>query len=72
MKPYIIIANVNDTDRRTLERIESSVYESISELPIEITNNTSVIPLHEFMDEVNDQRLEDFGDKWIGYVYIKN
>ena len=72
MKPYIIIANVKDIDRRTLERIEASVFESISELPTEITNKTSVIPLHEFMDDVNDARLEDFTNKWIGYIYIKN
>jgi hypothetical protein len=58
-------ANVKDIDRRTLERIEGSVFESISELPTEITND-SFKARGEILSNGNTTLTE------YGFIYIKS
>lgn len=71
MTTYIIIANVQDVDRRKLERMENGIYESVADVHVEIAANALILTLHDFTTAVNDEELQDFSDKWIGYAHVK-
>ena len=71
MRTYIIVANTKDVDRRKLERIEGCGFQSVQHIHLEVGANALVLSLSDFMDAVNDEDLQDFKNKWIGYAHVK-
>lgn len=77
IKPYnmtiITVGKVGQVDRRLIESIEGSEYEDYNEFKSKVSFHESLdlYKLTDFMDEVNNQGMEDFSSKWIGYVHFR-
>jgi hypothetical protein len=69
----IIVGKVGHIDRKFLDEIEGNEYDDYNDFKSKVHLHESVdmYELTDFMDEVNNQGLEDFSSRWIGYVYFK-
>lgn len=70
MTTYIIVAPVGKADRRDLESIENQVFDTRDDVRSKV-EGVQLYRLTDFMEDVNDEILQDFSDKWIGYVHVK-
>lgn len=71
MTLYIIVAPVDKADRRDLESIENQVFDTRDDVRSKV-EGVQLYRLTDFMEDVNDEILQDFSDKWVGYVQVKN
>ena len=69
----IMLGEVGQVDRRLMESIEGNEYEDHKDFMTKVSFHESLdlYKITDFMDEVNNQGLEDFSSKWIGFVYFK-
>jgi hypothetical protein len=69
----IILGEVGQADRRLIERIEGNEYEDHKDFMSKVSFHESLdlYKITDFMDGVNNQEIEDFSSRWIGYVYFK-
>jgi hypothetical protein len=77
MTTYILVGSVRSIDRFDFEWIENQIYNSFDDLKnkldvFDITKCVQTYTLHDFTTAVNDEVLQDFSDKWVGYVHVKN
>jgi hypothetical protein len=70
MTTYILVAPVSEADRRDLERIENQVFDTRDDVRSKV-EGVQLYRLTDFMEDVNDEILQDLSDKWIGYVHVK-
>jgi hypothetical protein len=70
MTTYIIVAPVGKADRRDLESIENKVFDTRDDVRSKV-EGVQLYRLTDFMEDVNDEILQDLSDKWIGYVHVK-
>ncbi len=70
MTTYILVAPVSEADRRDLERIENKVFDTRDDIRKQV-EGVKLYRLTDFMEDVNDEILQDLSDKWIGYVHVK-
>jgi hypothetical protein len=69
---FIILISVqNPSARKRCESLENTKYPSYKELREALLDGELFYSLSDFMDEVNDQRLEDLSDYFITYVHTK-
>jgi hypothetical protein len=83
-KVFIVLINVDFHDSRMVcEKIQNQEFDSIKELKDtlikeldddfeENDNHPLIYSLSDFMDEVNDQLLDDMSSYFISYVTILN
>jgi hypothetical protein len=77
MTTYILVGSVRSVNRRDFEWIENQVYNSFDDLKnklddFDISKSVETYTLHNFTTAVNDEELQDFSDKWVAYVHVKN
>jgi hypothetical protein len=77
MTTYILVGSVSSVNRRDFEWIENRIYDSFNDLKnnlddFDISNCVETYTLHDFTTAVNDEELQDFSNKWVGYVHVKN
>jgi hypothetical protein len=70
MTTYILIAPVSKADRRDLESIANQVFDTRDDVRNKV-EGVQLYRLTDFMEDVNDEILQDLSDKWIGYVHVK-
>ena len=84
MKTFIVLIPVVYFDsRKTCEAIENQTYKDVPALLKEVheklerggkegkDEDVLVYELSEFMDEVNNQELDNLGNYFIGYAHLK-
>lgn len=78
MKTYIVLISVDESNsRKVCEQIENNVYENLTALHKELAEkleddrNYLVFSMSDFMDEVNDQILDNLTEYFMSYVNLK-
>ena len=77
MNTQIVLVSVDHNNaRKVCEQIENFVYPTLTELKDTLTeklgsnNGFMVLTISQFMDEVNDQLLDNLSEYFISYVKI--
>ncbi len=76
MKTYIVLISVDfDNARKDCEYFQDQTFDDliIARTTIEgrVGGHVSIYSLNDFMDEVNDQFLDDLSQYYISYIHIK-
>ena len=70
-KIHIIVASVDNADRREVENIENCTFNNEDEIRALFENEIEIYPLDFFTEECNNENV-DIDGSWIGYVTILN
>ena len=76
MKTYIVLISVDfNNARKDCEYFQNQTFDelSIARTTIEdrVGGHVSIYSLNDFMDEVNDQFLDNLSEYFISYIHIK-